>query len=109
MYLKCHWRFKDGKEPRYWSIAEKRRCAGGRVVDRHVLYLGEINASQKEAWLRCIEVFDESKGAQIRLALFPAETPVPDRARTGGFQVVEAATVGGMLGVLSAMGVLGAG
>ncbi len=51
MYLKCHRRFKDGKGHRYWSIAEKRRCAGGRVVDRHVLYLGEINDSQKEAWL----------------------------------------------------------
>jgi hypothetical protein len=71
MYLKCHRRFKDGKEHRYWSIAEKRRCAGGHIVDRHVLYLGEINDSQKEAWLRCIEVFDESKGAQTRLALFP--------------------------------------
>jgi hypothetical protein len=57
------------------------------VIDRHVLYLGEINASQKKAWLRCIEVFDESKGVQMRLALFPAETPVPDQTRTGGIQV----------------------
>lgn len=87
MYLKCHRRFKDGKEHRYWSIAEKRRCAGGRVVDRHVLYLGEINDSQKEAWLRCISVFDESKGMQMRLALFPAQTPVPDHARTCAVQV----------------------
>ena len=116
MYLKCHRRFKDGKEHRYWSIAEKRRCAGSRVVDRHVLYLGEINASQKEAWLRCIEVFDESKGAQMRLALFPAETPVPDQTQTGGIQVClsdfklrRPRQWGGVLGVLSAMGVLGAG
>ena len=43
MYLKCHPRFKDGKELRYWSIAEKYRCADGRAIDRHVLYLGEIN------------------------------------------------------------------
>ncbi|MGH8605211.1 MAG: IS1634 family transposase, partial [Gammaproteobacteria bacterium] len=28
-----------------------------------------------------------SKGAQMRLALFPAETAVPDQARTGGIQV----------------------
>jgi hypothetical protein len=49
MYLKCHRRLKDGKEHRYWSIAEKRRRAGGRAVDRHVLYLGEINDSQKAA------------------------------------------------------------
>ena len=87
MYLKCQRRFKDGKEPRYWSIAEKRRCAGGRVVDRQVLYLGAINDSQKEAWLRCIEVFDESQRVQQRLALFPAETPVAAHAQTGGGQV----------------------
>jgi hypothetical protein len=46
MYLKCHRQFKDGKEHRYWSIAEKQRCVGGRMVDRHVLYLGEINYRQ---------------------------------------------------------------
>ena len=43
MYLKCNRRFKDGKEHRYWSIVESRRCAGERVVQRPVLYLGEIN------------------------------------------------------------------
>src|SRR2546425_583533 len=59
MHLKCHRRFKDGKEHRYWSIVESRRCAGGRVVPRHVLYLGEINDSQKESWLRCIEAGSE--------------------------------------------------
>ena len=57
MYLKCHRRVKDGKEHRYWSIAEKRRLAGRRVVDRHVLYLGEINDSQRAAWLKSIEAF----------------------------------------------------
>jgi len=36
MYLKCHTRFKDGKEHRYFSIVEKRRVARG-TVDRHVL------------------------------------------------------------------------
>jgi hypothetical protein len=68
MYLKCHRRFKDGKEHRYWSIAEQRRCAGGRVVDRHVLYLGEINDSQKEEWIHCIEVFDGEEQRQTRWA-----------------------------------------
>jgi hypothetical protein len=48
MHLKCHKRFKDGKEHRYWSITEKYRGASGRFVDRHVLYLGEINDSQKQ-------------------------------------------------------------
>lgn len=87
MYLKCHTRFKDGKEHRYWSIAEKRRCAGGRVVDRHVLYLGEINDSQKESWLRCIEAFDVSRQQQTRLALFPADRPIPEHAAEYGVQV----------------------
>jgi transposase len=87
MYLKCHQRFKDGKEHRYWSIAQKRRCAGGRVVDRHVLYLGEINDSQQEQWIRCIEAFDVAAQRQQRLALFPADRPVPLAAQDYGVQV----------------------
>jgi hypothetical protein len=60
MFLRAKTRFKDGKEHRYWSIVESRRIAGGRVVQRHVLYLGEINDSQKAAWCKTIKVFDES-------------------------------------------------
>ena len=50
MYLRSNRRFKDGKEHRYWSIVESKRCSGGKVVQRQVLYLGEINDSQQEAW-----------------------------------------------------------
>ncbi len=35
-----------------------------RTVDRHVLYLGEINDSQRAAWLKSIEAFDETRGSQ---------------------------------------------
>jgi transposase len=87
MYLKCHRRFKDGKEHRYWSIAEKRRLYGGRIVDRHVLYLGEINDSQREAWLKSIEAFDEQHREQRRLALFPADRAIPEHARAFGVRV----------------------
>jgi hypothetical protein len=87
MYLKCHGRVKDGKEHRYWSIAEKRRCADGRAVDRHVLYLGEINDSQQAAWLRCIEAFEVPSQRQLRLALFPADRAVPAHAADVGVQV----------------------
>lgn len=87
MYLKCHRRFKDGKEHRYWSIAEKRRLSRRRVVDRHVLYLGEINDSQRATWLKSIEAFDESRGAQRRLALFPDDCSIPEHAREFGVQV----------------------
>ena len=87
MYLKCHRRTKDGKEHRYWSIVEKLRCADGHPVDRHLLYLGEINDSQQEAWLRCIEAFEEGSQRQLRLALFPADRAIPSHAADVGVQV----------------------
>lgn len=87
MYLKAHRRFKDGKDHFYWSIVESRRCAGGRVLQRHVLYLGEINDSQKESWLKCIEAFDSSTQQQVRLALFPVERAIPEHAADCGVQV----------------------
>jgi hypothetical protein len=40
---------KDGKEHCYWNIVESKRCAGGKWVQRQVLYLGEINDSQTGA------------------------------------------------------------
>ena len=50
MFLRCITRKKNGKEHYYWSIVENRRVARGRVVQRHVLYLGEINALQEKGW-----------------------------------------------------------
>ena len=87
MYLRSTRRIKDGKEHRYWSIVESKRCAGGRVVQRPVLYLGEINDSQREAWCRVVEAFDEGDQRHRQLALFPAERPLPDHARGYGVQV----------------------
>jgi transposase len=87
MYLRCNRRFKDGKEHRYWNIVESKRCAGGKVVQRQVLYLGEINDSQREAWCRVIEAFDEQSQQRTQLALFPAQGEVPEYARDYGVQV----------------------
>ncbi len=87
MYLRFTRRIKDGKEHRYWSIVESKRCAGGRVVQRAVLYLGEINDSQREAWCRVIEGFDEDSRQPRQLALFPAERALPDHAKAYGVQV----------------------
>jgi hypothetical protein len=87
MYLRFTRRLKDGKEHRYWSIVESKRCAGGKVVQRPVLYLGEINDSQRDAWCRVIEAFDEDSRHHRQLALFPAERAVPDHAKTYGVQV----------------------
>jgi transposase len=75
MYLRAKTRKKDGKEHTYFSVVESKRVSDGRVVQRHVLYLGEINSSQEFAWRRSIEVLDETQ-PQPRtrtLALFPAD------------------------------------
>src|SRR5438105_10036671 len=87
MYLRNHRRRKDGKEHCYWSIAESKRCSGGRVVQRHVMYLGEINDAQREAWRQAIEVFDEGARQPRQLALFPAGQAVPVAARPYAVQV----------------------
>jgi transposase len=87
MFLRFNRRFKDGKEHRYWNIVENRRCAGGRVVQRQVLYLGEINDSQHEDWCRQIEAFDEGLGRHRQLALFPADRTIPEHAYGRGVQV----------------------
>jgi len=81
MYLRCNRRLKDGKEHRYWNIVESKRCAGGKVVQRQVLYLGEINDSQQQAWCRVIEGFDEETQQRTQLALFPAGKELPAHAR----------------------------
>ena len=72
MFLKCSVRRKDGKEHRSWSVVESRRV-GRAVLQRHVLYLGEINDSQRAAWQKSIEVFDEQQGQSRQCALFPAD------------------------------------
>jgi transposase len=72
MFLKCSKRQKDGKEHRSWSIVESRRI-GRSVVQRHVLYLGEINDSQRAAWQKSIAVFDEEQGQSRQCALFPED------------------------------------
>jgi hypothetical protein len=75
MFLRCTTRNKDGKEHRYWNVVENRRISGGRVIQRQVLYLGEINDSQQEAWRKTIEVFEDD-GETAQMALFPEDRPV---------------------------------
>src|SRR6478736_3250823 len=87
MYLRRNRRLKDGKEHCYWNIVESKRCAGGKVVQRQVLYLGEINDSQREAWCEVIEAFDEGSQRPTQLALFPAERAMPEHAKGYGVQV----------------------
>ena len=77
MFLKCSERRKDGKVHRSWSVVESHRYAGGKIAQRHVLYLGEINDSQRLAWERSLAVFDEPSGETLQLALFPSDRTPP--------------------------------
>jgi hypothetical protein len=85
MYLKCHRRFKDGREHHCYSVAEKRRVARG-TVDRHILYLVEIDDSQRAAWIKQIGALDE-RGQTRPLALFPDDVKVPSHSARCGTQV----------------------
>ena len=80
MYLRSNRRIKDGKQHRYWNIVESKRCAGGKVAQRQVLYLGEINDHQQQAWCRVIEALDEKTHETTELALFPAQQQLPEHA-----------------------------
>src|SRR5688572_6417206 len=73
MFLRATTRKKDGKEHRYFSVVENRRVHDGRVVQRHVLYLGEINSSQELAWRKSIEVLEEGEKHPQLLSLFPED------------------------------------
>ena len=104
MFLSCNRRKKDGKVHDYWSVLENRRCSDGRVVQRQVLYLGEINASGREAWRKTIELQDG--GTRRQVALFPAGSmPVmiatpegfPLRYEVMGGGTADSATLSGFL------------
>jgi len=86
VFLRCHRRKKDGKIHRYWSIVESRRTSRG-PVQRHVLYLGEINDSQLASWEKAITVFDERDSSERPLALYPDDRPLPDHARQYGVSI----------------------
>jgi transposase len=77
MFLRSHTRIKDGKEHRYYTVVESRRLQSGKVAQRQVLYLGEINDSQQASWRKTLEVFDEGQQRYTPLSLFPEDRPVP--------------------------------
>lgn len=78
MYLKCNRRIKDGKEHRYWSVVESVRTKRG-VMKRQLLYLGELNDSQKVQWCSALDVLDESNDSFKQMSLFPEDrTPPPE-------------------------------
>ncbi len=80
MFLRAKNRLKDGKKHRYWSIVENRRIQGKSIVQRQVLHLGEINDSQKAAWCKTIDVFQEDKIESKQIAIFPEDSQAPPLA-----------------------------
>ena len=87
MFLRSNRRIKDGKEHRYWNIVENRRCASGKVVQRQVLYLGEIGDGQHDDWSRAIEAFDEDAQRHTQLRLFSADRGLAGQTEGYGVQV----------------------
>ena len=76
MFLRSHIRRKDGKDHRYWTIAESVRN-GHRVFQRQVLYLGELNDSQQKGWTHAINVLGED-GDERQMTLFPMDRTAPE-------------------------------
>ena len=62
MFLRCSKRRKDGKVHLYWSVVENRRLSDARVVQRHVLYLGELNGRQEASWRKSVELIGVGAG-----------------------------------------------
>jgi transposase len=84
IFLRSHERRKDGKINTYWSLVENRRCADGRVVQRHVLYLGKLTPAQELSW--------EKTAGQFDPALEPGE-PLPGLATERELRSKEAAAI----------------
>jgi transposase len=83
MFLRSTSRKKDGKEHRYFSIVESHRLSSGKMAQRTVLYLGEVNDQQAAAWRKSLEVFDEDQQSSLTLSLFPEDREIPRDAADG--------------------------
>ena len=78
MFLRSNKRFNNGKSHRYWNIVENKRTSGNRIVQRQVLYLGEINDNQQDVWRKTIEVFEEGDKQPKQMSLFPEDVLIPE-------------------------------
>lgn len=76
LFLRTHTRRKNGKEHTYWSIVENQRCAAGKVVQRQVLYLGELTQAQQQAWEQVAEQIEPSAPQALPLPLPGLTAPV---------------------------------
>ena len=115
MFLRAKSRLKDGKVHRYWSIVENRRTRGNRIVQRQVLYLGEINDNQQTAWCKTIEVLQEGQAQPQAVAIFPEDRIAPALGceivsiKPSRAAAVPSSAMGRLLAGLSTVGSVAAG
>src|SRR5205809_7941437 len=83
MFLRSTKRKKDGKVHRYFSVVENRRLGTGGTAQRTVLYLGEINDKQEEAWQKSLTVFDQDRAQYTTMSLFPDDRAIPTGVSNG--------------------------
>jgi transposase len=101
MFLRSTNRNKDGKDHRYFSVVENHRLGSGKIAQRTVLYLGEINDRQQAAWRKTLDVFDEQEQRYTSLSLFPEDREIPPDAvdslqvRLSGLELKRPRTFGG--------------
>ena len=81
MFLRASNRRKNGKDHRYYSVVENRRVRGKKHVQKTLLYLGEINDTQKASWTKTIDAIDERSHRQV--ALFPQDRDIPEGIEIG--------------------------
>ena len=55
---------------------ESRRVSGGRVIQRQLLYLGELNDVQHAGWIQAIQALQPATEQAQELALFPDDVRV---------------------------------
>jgi transposase len=76
MFLRSYKRKKNGKWHEYFSLVENHRVPNGKTVQRTVLYLGEITASQEDTWRKTLKVFDQDTGKQEQKLLFTDQATI---------------------------------
>ncbi len=60
-------------------MVESHRLPDGKVAQRQVLYLGEINDSQKAGWCKMIEALEDGSPQPKQVALFPCDRQPPEQ------------------------------
>jgi hypothetical protein len=58
-------------------VVENKRLHDGRVAQRQVLYLGEVNDSQRAPWRKTLDAHATDSDTTSQIALFPHDRPAP--------------------------------